>query len=181
MNKVIWFCVGAALGSVTTWFVVKKKYEQIAQEEIDSVKEVFSRKFKEEKTEDTHVVEEIPAINNRLNKPDLVSYTKTIYANGYGTVRPPETDKRSGIYVIAPDEFGDFPDYRQVSVTYYRGDDTLVDSEGNIIDDIDGSIVVDDFIDHFGEYEPDSVYMRDDMRCCDYEILINEDTFREVQ
>lgn len=42
MNKklfgVIMFAVGAAVGSAVTWELVKTKYEQIAQEEIDSVK-----------------------------------------------------------------------------------------------------------------------------------------------
>lgn len=40
----VMFVLGAAVGSVATWQYVKKKYEQIAQEEIDSVKEIFSRR-----------------------------------------------------------------------------------------------------------------------------------------
>ena len=32
------FATGAIAGSVVTWCFVKKKYERIAQEEIDSVK-----------------------------------------------------------------------------------------------------------------------------------------------
>lgn len=46
MNKklfgAIMFAVGAAIGSAVTWKVVKTKYEQIAQEEIDSVKEEYT-------------------------------------------------------------------------------------------------------------------------------------------
>lgn len=45
MNKkiitAIAFTVGAAVGSAVTWKVVKTKYERIAQEEIDSVKEEY--------------------------------------------------------------------------------------------------------------------------------------------
>ena len=33
--------VGAAIGSAVTWKLVKTKYEQLAQEEIDSVKQIF--------------------------------------------------------------------------------------------------------------------------------------------
>ena len=46
-NKTITFTMfvfGVAIGSVVTWQYVKKKYEQIAQEEIDSVKEIFSKR-----------------------------------------------------------------------------------------------------------------------------------------
>lgn len=42
------FLAGMAFGSVVTWRLVKAKYERIAQEEIDSVKEVFSKNRKAE-------------------------------------------------------------------------------------------------------------------------------------
>ena len=41
MNKtvigIISFAAGAAIGSVATWMLVKNKYEQIAQEEIENL------------------------------------------------------------------------------------------------------------------------------------------------
>lgn len=40
--KVLVFAAGAAIGSVITWKIVKTKYEQIAQEEIDSVKDEYT-------------------------------------------------------------------------------------------------------------------------------------------
>ena len=47
MNKtlcnVLLVTVGAAIGSLVTWKAVKTKYEQIAQEEIDSVKDEYKR------------------------------------------------------------------------------------------------------------------------------------------
>ena len=50
MNKTLTnlaiFVAGAAVGSIATWAIVKKKYEQIANEEIKSVKEVFYNKGK---------------------------------------------------------------------------------------------------------------------------------------
>ena len=43
-KKVIFsFLIGATVGSVTTWKLLKTKYEQIAQEEIDSLKDVYSK------------------------------------------------------------------------------------------------------------------------------------------
>ena len=44
LSNFIIFATGAVIGSVVTWKIIKTKYEQIAQEEIDSVKEVFSKK-----------------------------------------------------------------------------------------------------------------------------------------
>lgn len=40
--KVLVFAAGAAIGSIITWKIVKTKYEQIAQEEIDSVKDEYA-------------------------------------------------------------------------------------------------------------------------------------------
>ena len=41
------FVAGAALGSIVSWNLLKNKYKQIADEEIESVKEVFKDKTKE--------------------------------------------------------------------------------------------------------------------------------------
>lgn len=53
MNKkllsVLMFAVGAAIGSAVTWKVVKTKYEQIADEEIESVREEYADLMKKMK------------------------------------------------------------------------------------------------------------------------------------
>ena len=41
--KAFIFTVGAAIGSVVTWKVIKNKYEQISKEEIESVREEYQR------------------------------------------------------------------------------------------------------------------------------------------
>ena len=44
LSKVFIFAVGAAIGSAVTWKLVKTKYEKIANEEIESVKEIYGAK-----------------------------------------------------------------------------------------------------------------------------------------
>ena len=75
------------------------------------------------------------------------------------------------IYVIAPDQVGDYDEYELVSLTYYA-DGVLTDSENNPIleEDIE-DYVVPDFADHFGEYEDDSVFVRNEVMEIEYEIL----------
>ena len=41
--KAFIFTAGAAIGSVVTWKVIKTKYEQISNEEIESVREEYQR------------------------------------------------------------------------------------------------------------------------------------------
>ena len=50
---VFMFIAGAAAGAAVAWKLTKTKYEQIAEDEIDSVKEVFSRRLKEEREKNT--------------------------------------------------------------------------------------------------------------------------------
>ena len=59
-------------------------------------------------------------------------------------------------------------DYTKVSLTYFA-DGILADECGEIVDDVEE--IIGDGLDHFGEYEDDSVFVRSDAKRCDYEIL----------
>lgn len=182
------FVAGAAVGSVATWFVVKKKYEKIAQDEIDSVKEVFARKeFDSQVKEMTKAGEEVvKGLNDGIrqvaeqakDKPDLVQYATMVQKYG-GTVGEEKEApmKEKYPYVISPEEFGEFDDYEKISLTYYA-DGVLADDNNEVVDDVED--IVGDALDHFGEYEDDSVFVRCDERKCDYEILMDQRTFSEV-
>ena len=45
----------------------------------------------------------------------------------------------------------------------------MADECGEIVDDVEE--IIGDGLDHFGEYEDDSVFVRSDAKRCDYEIL----------
>ena len=191
MSRVLYlatFVAGAAVGSVATWFVVKKKYEKIAQEEINSVKEVFSkREFGSKVKEMTNAGEEfvkglqagiMQAAEQAKDKPDLVQYAAMVQKYGGNIGEEKEAHmKEKYPYVISPEEFGEFDDYEKISLTYYA-DGVLADDNNEVVDDVED--IVGDAPDHFGEYEDDSVFVRCDERKCDYEILLDQRTFSEV-
>ena len=81
-------------------------------------------------------------------------------------------------YIISPEEFGDFDEYTKLSLTYYS-DGVLADENDEIVDDIDETVGA-DFADHFGEYEDDSVFVRNDRLKCDYEILRDNRSYSDV-
>ena len=178
------FATGAIAGSVVTWCFVKKKYERIAQEEIDSVKEVFAKKeFDSGAKEMAKAGEEVVkglngGIRQAKEKPDLVQYAAMVQKYG-GTVGEEKEVpmKEKFPYVIPPEEFGEFDDYERISLTYYA-DGVLADDNNEVVDDVED--IVGDALDHFGEYEDDSVFVRCDERKCDYEILMDQRTFSEV-
>ena len=81
-------------------------------------------------------------------------------------------------YIIIPEEFGGIQEYEQISLIYYS-DGILTDDMDDIIEDFD-STVGEDFASHFGEYEDDSVFVRNDRLKCDYEILRDYRTYEKV-
>lgn len=189
MNKsivnVLIFAAGAAIGSAVTWKFVETKYKRIAQEEIDSVKEVFSRRKKEETVEEatppTEDVSEEP--DDPYKIPDNVNelYTKILGREGYteekgGVEKMPVENPR----IITPEEFAENPAYDTVSLTYYE-DDVYEDEWGVIYskEDIKETVGL-DAVNHFGEYEEDSVFVRNDEMLTDYEILRDTRTYRET-
>ena len=183
MSKFIIFTAGALAGSLVTWQILKTKYEQREQEAVDSVKEVFSKR---EKTEDETAAREMSDKN--INKPDITEYASTIKKAGYvdysSTVnkedkkKSEEGEKYNPIYVIIPEEFGMINGYDEISLTYYS-DQVLVDEDGDVVENVD-EIIGYDSLNHFGEYEDDSVYVRNEIRKADYEILFDPGKYSNI-
>lgn len=55
----------------------------------------------------------------------------------------------------------------------------LADECGEEVDDVEE--IVGDGLEHFGEYEEDSVFVRNDAKRCDYEILKDLRNFSDVK
>jgi hypothetical protein len=179
------FAMGAAAGAAVTWRFVKEKYEQIAREEIASVKETFSqRKIKKEANNAS--VPQPETKNDQENNNE--SYEDILTDNGYVDDRTKsytnytlnkyrkEKEENQVVpgdrpYVISPEEFDELADYNTISLTYYA-DGVLTDDMDEPIDPADiEDLVCEDFSNHFGEYEADSVFVRNDAMRTDYEIL----------
>lgn len=65
------FIIGTVTGSVATWYLLKDKYEALAQEEIDFVKEVFLRR--EQELKDQSVKRLLPkALKMRTKKNQIL-------------------------------------------------------------------------------------------------------------
>lgn len=176
------FVAGAATGSVVTWKLLKTKYERIAQEEIDSVKEVFSRKdiSPKKKVEDKPEtpdakVESKPSVASYMEYTSNLGYTDYSDLSGKDEEKPTSSVKP---YVVHPDEFGFAEGYDIINLTYYA-DGVLADDADEVVDDIEGTIG-EASLRRFGEFEPDAVHVRNDVRKAEYEILRVRETYSEA-
>ena len=180
MKHFITFVAGATLGSLATWIFVKKKYEQIAQEEIDSVKEVYSnRKPKAEKKDEEGI---------QVDEKEVTEYEKIIESTGYSkysdisrSKAKTEHDDSERPYVIRPEEFGELDGYEMISLTHYSDGVLADDDDQKMADDEIDEVVGADYAEHFGEYEDDSVFVRNDRLKCDYEILLDQRKYSELR
>lgn len=129
-----------------------------------------------------HTSEENEDVSNVMadplqEKPDLSDYISQIRENGYvsySDMYPKKENKevttQSEVHhIISPESFGEFANYEQVSLKYYA-DNVLTDENNEIIENVDDIIGIDS-LNHFGEYEDDSVFVRNIELKCDYEIL----------
>lgn len=185
-KHILAFALGAAVGTAASWRILKVKYEQIAQEEIDSVKGYYSEKYAQNiRNEETQTEEEANSANNVESELDkkYSDYSTVLDENRYSRASYNVEKKMTGIpgevpYVIAPEEFGELDGYSTISITYYA-DQVLADDADHIINDVEDTVGFDSLT-HFGEYEDDSVFVRNDRRKCDYEILLSQRKYSEV-
>lgn len=176
LSNVVIFAIGAALGSLATWKFVKTKYERIANEEIESVKETFSKKQKKEE-ESTDKMESEDKHEKEYEETKK-QYDSIIDERGYLFVERQDGTIPKPPYVISPEEFDTLDDYGTETLTYYA-DGVLTDDFDNPIEDVEAMVGVESLT-HFGEYEDDSVFVRNERHRIDYEILADERNFSEV-
>ena len=179
--KFVLFVVGAGIGSVVTWACVKKKYEQIAQEEIASVKDVFSKRTCDTPDEGAGKIAEAPRIKEKAN---VVEYAAKVRESGYTNYSDVDDDNKGAPdtmkkpYTISPNEFGELEGYDKITLTYYA-DKVLADDNDELVEDIN-DVVGFDALNSFGEYEDDAAYVRNERLACDFEILKEERKWIDV-
>lgn len=173
------FVAGLVIGGAAAWYYAREMYSRIAEEEINSVKEAYARQ--KEQAEERPRTQAAVSPNKPDEKMDIRQYAQKVLKEGYTDYSHTVADKKPAkptgaeTYVISPDEFGEIEEYTKVSLFYFE-DGTLADEYGEVVEEIVG-----DGLEHFGEYEEDSVFMRNDAKRCDYEILRDLRTFAEFK
>ena len=180
MNKVTGFAlfaVGAAIGSLVTWKLVKTKYERIAQEEINSVKETFAKR---KPVTDTSRPIDKHADGQQTDFENYTSLAKTYKGDEEDDENDEEgePDMSDGPQVISPDEFGQIDYYDIVSLNYFA-DGVLTDDWDNVIEDPEETVGP-NVESHFGEYEEDTVYVVNDEHGTYYEICRDLRNYSDV-
>ena len=200
MNKIVSFILGAGIGSVTTYFVVKKTIQERADEEIESVVTTFKERYDkvekiltdEQKEEVGIYIPEKKELSIPVKDLNLTGepYKEKVEDLGYsvGVDLSENNDKhadnitqiddvKTGMapYTISEEEFGEFGNEEMTLILYADG--TLADDQDEIIDDPES--LLGNCLDEFSEYD-DALYIRNENKEIDFVVLRSDKTFDDI-
>ena len=177
LSNVVMFAAGAVVGSLVTWKLMKNKCEDL-REENATIREVYSDYLKGNSSEDKTESDEDDEENRKMDRRE---YEKLVSKSGYNNEEDDEEEDGDVYivpYVIVPEEF-DENGYETATLFYYADGVLAYGDTNEKIEDVE-ELVCADFADHFGEYEQDSVFVRNDNLKMDFEILKDLRAYSEV-
>lgn len=174
----IMLTIGAGLGFLTAYKLLKTKYDKLINKEIESVKRSFSISHEPKGDSDCgnsieetskNLVEEEKTLKEKEELCDILDHSG--YCNSSDVRFNERGIKMNEPYIISPDEFGDH-DYATITLWYYT-DDVVTNDSGQVISNVE-NLIGTEFSDHFGDFEedPDTVYVRNDDHEIDYQVLM---------
>lgn len=208
LEKLLYLIIGGVSGSLVTGFIMKSKYENSKDEDIEEIRQAMLEGIRKDERKngkhdddaDDDAVEDIETLkkisSNKVNqvkqareKPDMKNILEK---NGYreepdfddeddedefeeeelDDSEPPFSEE-TDITIITEEEFGEYRDYEKQYLFYLR-DKTLVDDQGNMIDDVDEYVGFDS-IHQFNEYDDNHVYVRN------YRLKTDFDIYRDTE
>lgn len=200
MNKSVIFFLGIGaggiIGGVVGFFLAKKKYEHLADEEVKSVKDTFSKYFehdkvKEDKLSHMPAPETSSVVQEEHKDTPIVDYSARYQSsiNRYSSSVPNERDKLpetsvvsgdpANIFIITPKEFNE-SEYNAVTLFYYK-DGVLSNDNYEPLNAVEiTSMIGDQALDSFGTYGTDSVYVQNDNNKTVYEIILEDDNYTDI-
>ena len=198
LKTVLIIIASAGCGLATGYFIAKKKYEKKADDEINSVKKAFNEHLdelrKDNKLKDIPMTrngyskkkkaENNKAENNREPLPtDPVMSDYKDYSSPYRTSAKPQLAKEEGApskdepYIISPDDFMS-SSYESSTLLYYA-DGVLADDDNNVISSYEG-LIGPKALHSFGQYQDDTVFVRNDKLKTDFEIILDTREFSKL-
>lgn len=184
MNKYVLVSISTIAGAVAGFFAGKfyydKKYSKRADEEVESVKQALG--FYDEKEDAASAEKQSDkkpqVVTNSLDVAELKNYQKSVDILKYATATASE--KTTEPYVIQAEQYGDEDDYETVTLNYYSEDGVVTYDNDDALSKADvHRLIGDNFADAF-EKTHYTVYVRNDILKCDYEILLIMGSYEDV-
>lgn len=197
VERVFIFTTGLMIGIISTRTYFKRKYEAIANEEIESCKKVFERKENMKKYDTTSndiLREEKP---KKVDEPEKFSYrtedsksNSISYSDFYKDKGKPEVvefmnDIKTAYpvedeqYEIDVSDYEEDLQYAKVTLAYYMEDGVLMYEDTEEIAADDQTVGIENLSD-FVLTDDQTAYFRNPKNCIDYEVVKIDGSYREL-
>lgn len=207
MNKIVLsgftFVLGVGIGCASTYYLMRKSFEQRLDEEIDNLRSVDKKLPKVHNDgEAVNPTDEdgnplttvISSISDGPVNVDKVAYHK-LAENYYKEVPAEDDDKdvndilaeaehpedsdEDDIHLISLDDYEtDDEKYDKENIVWYTGDDILTDSSGDVIDN--SFTIVGEVLESIDPSDGELIYVRNDVLDVDYEIEIVHAAYKDM-
>lgn len=185
MKQILYFSIGAAVGAVSAWFVTKKYYEKRFAEDIDAIRgdyeEEYTKERIEDKIKDLGYISDDPDVVHmefsKINPVNEENYNEDGTAKDPTEVNPFPNEPVDHPYTIGPDQYHDEMLFDKMTLTYYEGNDALISDEDESLEI--GDFIGRDSLDKFGEYESDTVFVRNEKMGMDFEVVLVHGSYED--
>ena len=173
MKQLLYFSLGVVGGAFMGHLITKRYYEDIVDAEIESVKEAYSDDYSHNKSREKKIEEKIEAEYVTRSTLDIAEPVIDPDLDNIEHEEFPMKDREQIPYVIGPDEWGDdYHSFDKETIIYWAGNKCLMTEDGECLD-IE-SIIGSESLRHVGEYEDNTVFVRNERLGTDYEVLYEE-------
>lgn len=187
--RVAIFSVGVCVGVAASMTYFDKKYQKLADEEIESCRQAFSKPkvviVKDEKVEEAKIIEGETAVGSIA--PDVYSSSVQLETKSYSDYYAPKkveeaqtlSPKDDEPFDISIDEYEEDTEFMKVTLNLYLSDGALVYEETEELAD-EGSTIGQENLDDFARTSFSSAYFRNPKNNIDYEVIKVDGSYREL-
>ena len=187
--RVAIFSVGVGVGIAASMTYFDKKYQKLADEEIESCRQAFSKPkvvlVKDEKVEEAKILEGETAVSSVM--PNVYSSSVQLETKAYSDYYAPKkveeaetlSPKEDEPFDISVDEYEEDTEFMKVTLNLYLSDGALVYEETEELAD-EGSTVGQENLDDFSRTSFSSAYFRNPKNNIDYEVIKVDGSYKEL-
>lgn len=182
------FILGAGMGSIATYYILKERLEsrfsEEADEKIDSIKRRYKEKEEKLKTDKPDILEvaEKVGVKDQYDQvkdqvKEIKKYNEAVENLGYSNDE--KKLKNYDISIITMDQFDDeATDFEKIPLTFYKEDATLADEEDTALNAI--LHIGQAGLEEASDTTDDVIYVRNFKTHRDYEISIEDGSYSEI-
>lgn len=176
----LWTVIGAVIGSSVAWYFTKKKYETIEKHNVDEARAWYNKRLSElsstnrNKPDISKLVDEITEKKEEKCFPFDEYHTESEDPENIVTINNPPRFVR-----ITEDDWIEPNKYEKISVVIYSDGIAARDDNDDPLD-ISDTIGEDAFREMQNHYTAEVIYVRNETKCAEYEIINSEMTYTEA-